>query len=685
MLDRAAEPAYGPWRSSRIGGGGYLVNGLFTTDPDVMYWYSDVGGVYRSDTAGRSWRQINGTSDAPAFANVRSLLVDPRDPDHLIAATGWQWGEREGIMLSNDAGETWRLVQPAQFYGNEGNRHHGVTLARHPDRPDTVLAASSVDGLFRSQDNGETWEHLGLNGLFVSDLVIDARRPDRVWLSSVDAEPPALYNAEIAEAFYRSEDGGTTWTKLADHAPDEIVQHPTQPETLVGIFDQSLVMISDDAGATWRPFGEGLLQDAAAAKQYGESSGHTFLALAAGPDFFVTAAGDGTFYRRGLSDPTWRQLATPTVNGGDWYGRDPIGDWSRFGRAASSIVIDPDDPDRWFFGDWYAVYETRDAGRSWTLRVDGIELTVIHTLRQDPDGRPLVHLGMGDNGYFRTTDGGEQFVETSDRTNNVKSIDVSPVQPDRVYATGTTTGHWRAHELLASDDGGKSWRVAPASGLPAMGERNMNTVAVDPRDPSRLYVTVSGPTNPNDGGVYRSDDGGETFAYSGDGLPTGEGLFKEQIWESGRMLAIGGGGEQVLLAQEPKRVFQRPDSESAWIEVDIDLVGQPYDVKADPHEPGRFFIADTEAGVWSSDNGGSAWQRVFDRPARIVSFHVERPGLVAVALERDRGVVVSRDGGVTWTALSDRLPNRHINALAFDKERLMVGTAGNGVFWITLD
>ncbi|MEO0586849.1 MAG: hypothetical protein AAF078_04335, partial [Planctomycetota bacterium] len=541
-LDRAEAPAYGPWRSSRIGGGGYLVNGTFTADPEVMYWYSDVGGIYRSDNAGRGWRQINGTARTPAFANVRSILVDPRNLDRVVAATGWQWGEKQGIMVSDDAGATWRLVQPAQFYGNEGNRHHGVVMARHPQRLDTLFAASSGDGLFRSDDNGDTWRSLGQRGLFISDLVIDGRNPDRMWLCAVDADQPPLYQADLNEAFLRSTDGGKTWTKLAAASPDEVVQHPTEQDTLVGIFDQSLIKISRDAGATWQPFGQGPPQDAQLARQYGESSGHTFLALAAGPDFVVIASGDGTFYRRGLSDSAWQRLPAPDVNFGDWYGGHPIGDWGRFGRATSSILIDPHDPDRWFMGDWYAVYESTDAGRSWALRVDGIELTVVHTLRQDPAGRSLVHLGMGDNGYFRTTDAGLRFVETRDRTNNVKSVDASATKPDRVYATGTTSGEWRAHQLLVSDNAGQNWTVASASGLPNMDGRHMNTVAVDPRDAMRVFVTVSGPTGPGSGGVYETHDGGQTFAlelvYNGGtgARPASDGLsataFPSGVWGS---------------------------------------------------------------------------------------------------------------------------------------------------------
>ncbi|MEO0586976.1 MAG: hypothetical protein AAF078_04985, partial [Planctomycetota bacterium] len=143
-------------------------------------------------------------------------------------------------------------------------------------------------------------------------------------------------------------------------------------------------------------------------------------------------------------------------------------------------------------------------------------------------------------------------------------------------------------------------------------------------------------------------------------------------------------GAQVVLGQEIGRVWQRDNADSAWVEATVTLTGQPYDVHADPHQPGRFVLADAGAGVLVSDDSGATWDRVFHTPARVLAFDVAKPGRIGAVLANDAGVALSEDGGATWRMLSNEIPNRHLNAIAFTDDRLMVGTAGNGVFWIGL-
>src|SRR5690606_6112239 len=83
--------------------------------------------------------------------------------------------------------------------------------------------------------------------------------------------------------------------------------------------------------------------------------------------------------------------------------------FAHFGKSAGYLAIDPTDPDHWFMTDWYAIWQTFDAGSTWQLTIDGIECTyILHLVAgNDPDG--VVHMAMSDNGYFRSTDGGRSF------------------------------------------------------------------------------------------------------------------------------------------------------------------------------------------------------------------------------------------------------------------------------------
>src|SRR5690554_5867847 len=87
--------AYGPWRASRIGGGGWVQHVVPCLSlPTRYYAYVDMAGVYRSDDAGRTWRSMNAGLPSASLAGyeIRGLIVDPRDADKLLLAVGHHEG-----------------------------------------------------------------------------------------------------------------------------------------------------------------------------------------------------------------------------------------------------------------------------------------------------------------------------------------------------------------------------------------------------------------------------------------------------------------------------------------------------------------------------------------------------------------------------------------------------------------
>jgi len=249
---------YGAWRSSVIGGGGYMSNLIIApSNPSRMYTYIDVGGIYRSDDGGTSWKMLHGRWPCiPGGYQVRGAIVDPRDEGKVIAAVGY--GLRPpyvGVLISDDAGETWRSVLPVSFAGNDEVRMFGFVLDRHPTQLDTVLAASRGEGVWRSTDNGVNWEPLGLEGILPTDIRYDKANGDRVWLCAPAYEAKegeGLVNVGLS-GFYRSDDGGGSWQRLAEEAPVEIVQDPVDSRQIYGIFERcSEIRMSPDGGATWQ-------------------------------------------------------------------------------------------------------------------------------------------------------------------------------------------------------------------------------------------------------------------------------------------------------------------------------------------------------------------------------------------------------------------------------------------------
>lgn len=172
------------------------------------------------------------------------------------------------------------------------------------------------------------------------------------------------------------------------------------------------------------------------------------------------------------------------------------------------------------------VYKSLDAGRTWEfmgLRETGqIGSLVIHP--ENPEVVYLAALGhpFGPNperGVYRTRDGGENWEKIlyiSDQTGAV-DLSMNPQNPEEIFASmwrgerkpwtiisGSTEGG-----IFRTQDGGESWEKL-TSGLPE-GLVGKSSVSVSPADPQRVYALIEAPDEK--GGVYRSDDGGNTFSF----------------------------------------------------------------------------------------------------------------------------------------------------------------------------
>jgi photosystem II stability/assembly factor-like uncharacterized protein len=366
--------------------------------------------------------------------------------------------------------------------------------------------------------------------------------------------------------------------------------------------------------------------------------------------------------------------------GEEWFRHKEGG----FGSALGSITINPKNPKHWFFTDWYAIYQTSDAGKNWKLTINGIEDTVLHALTQDPLDPGMVHLGMADNGYFWSENGGERFYLAEGISNNVKCISVARSQPSRVYAVGPRTHEWEANQVFVSINRGHNWTRSPMEGLPDMAKegRKCNTIVADPKNPYVAYLAVSGNIAPNAGGVYKSTDGGKKWTWISEGLPTVDKFFRDSIWDQGREIAISPDGSLLCISREQGAVYRYDASTQKWTQSKPEGNGTYYAIVADNLTPGRFFLSLRGVGLFRSDDGGKSWKRVLDKSAGYVTTDEMVKDRVAVGTED--GVMLSTNGGETWKELDRNLPYRINPIVAFAGERLVAGTAGNGAFWIPL-
>ena len=172
---------------------------------------SNGDGVYKSVDGGKSWTNVG----LETSEHIAKIVVDPRDSNTVyVASQGplWRSGGERGLYKTTDGGESWNLVL-------EISENTGVTdLLMDPRDPDVLIAASYqrrrhvwtlIDGgpesaLYKSTDGGESWDEL--TGGLPSDDV------GRIGLAQAPARPDVVYAiieaANDAGGLYRSVDAG---------------------------------------------------------------------------------------------------------------------------------------------------------------------------------------------------------------------------------------------------------------------------------------------------------------------------------------------------------------------------------------------------------------------------------------------------------------------------------------------
>ena len=226
-----------------------------------------------------------------------------------------------------------------------------------------------------------------------------------------------------------------------------------------------------------------------------------------------------------------------SVNGGVWETRNagrtwgPIFDAQPIGTIGA-LAIAPSDPRVLYVGTGEAdmrsdiaqgngVYRSADGGRTWAHV--GLEDTQqIGCVLVHPEDANLVYVAAlghpyGPNeqrGVFRSSDGGRTWAKVLYRDADTGAVDLAfePGNPRVVYAAlwQTRRTPWSVYPpsngpgsaLYRSADGGDSWSRIDGNGMPA--EHGRIGLAVAPTEPRRVYAMVDA----EQGGVYRSDDGG---------------------------------------------------------------------------------------------------------------------------------------------------------------------------------
>jgi photosystem II stability/assembly factor-like uncharacterized protein len=339
------------------------------------------------------------------------------------------------------------------------------------------------------------------------------------------------------------------------------------------------------------------------------------------------------------------------VDGGVWESRNagrtwaPIFDGVKIG-SIGAIAVAPSNPNVLYVGSGEAdmrsdiaygngMYKSTDAGKTW--RRIGLEDTrqigAIVVDPHDPNVAYVAALGhaYGPNaqrGVFKTTDGGTTWTRVLYKDENTGAIDLSmdPSDSKTIFAAlwQTRRPPWNVYPpssgpgsgLYVTHDAGATWSPVTA-GLPAKVGRI--GVAVSPANPKRVYAIVD--SDLKHGGVYRSDDGGATWAF-----------------QSGR--------------SEQLRIWRR-----GWYFGGI---------TADPKNPDIVYAMNT--ATYRSQDGGKHFDAIRGAPGGD-DYHtlwIDPNDAARMILGSDQGVVVSVDTAKTWSSWYNQPTGQFYHVIADD-------------------
>ncbi|MDE3154478.1 MAG: hypothetical protein KGN76_05210, partial [Acidobacteriota bacterium] len=341
----------------------------------------------------------------------------------------------------------------------------------------------------------------------------------------------------------------------------------------------------------------------------------------------------------------------------------------RAGRVIAVAGV-PGHPARFYFGAvGGGVWETNDAGRTWTPIFDKEPIASIGAIAVAPSDSNVIYVGSGEadmrssvsygNGMYVSRDAGRTWTHIGlTDTQQIGAILVDPQDANTVYvaALGHAYGANAERGVFKTTDGGRTWKKvlyknADTGAIALAFGGNARTVYAALWQTRRPPWSVYPPSNGPGSGLYKSTDGGETWTpITGHGFPSA-GLGRIGI-------AVSPSHPQIVYANVDAKeggLYKSTDGGTNWTRVSSDpriwarwwYFGG---VTVDPTNPDTVYICDT--GAYRSTDGGRTFVPFHSAPGGD-DYHIMwiDPGNTAhMMLGVDQGAIVSVNGGRTWSS-----------------------------------
>ena len=639
---------------------------------------------------------------------IADLAIHPDHPNRWYLAVG-----SGGVWRSDDAGISWTPIfekQPSYSIGCvriDPNRPHVIWVGTGEAVSGRHVAWG--DGVYRSDDGGETWQHVGLAwSEHVSDILIDPRDGNTVYVA---AEGP-LWSSGGERGLFKTTDAGATWERVL-HVDDDTgvtsaVFAPNDPDTIIAATYQrrrriwsflaggpgSGIHVSHDAGGSWSKVTAGL-----------PTSDMGRIGLA------VTPADPNLVYATiEAADKEQRGFYRSTNGGHSWERRNEYISGGTGPHYYQEIFASPSDAKTVYQVDVF-LHVTTDGGATFRQAEDGTaKHSDNHVVWIDPNNDQHLIVGC-DAGLYETYDACKHFRHVSNLPiSQFYRVAVDNAVPfTNVLGGAQDLGTLRGPTRTTHIDGvrNQDWSVVlGADGYHA---------AFDPEDNDTSYISWQG------GNVLRHDMATMELVDIRP-MPEPDEPAERWNWDAPLITSAHGSGRVYVASQ---RVWASDDRGDSWTAISPDLTTNPnryelavtdrvasvdalYDHAAMSHfgtisalaestvVDGLLYAGTDDGRIQVTEDGGATWRPAAQPPglagvAFINDIEPSRhdPDTVYLAADDHKSgdyspqLFVSRDRGRSWVSIADGLPDTTtVWAIEQDpvEERLLFVGAEHGVF-----
>ena len=589
----------------------------------ILYAASQAAGAYsvlQSEDWGKTWRAL-GSLPGPAFR----IAVDPRSPasDRSLYAAG-----AEFVVVREKGQWAKRPLPPGVESFTPSSA--GISIA-FPQNAPAVLYATSPSGLYISADGGATWAPSTLpgSGATVRAVAASPKDPRIAYVSYKSLQEGllgGLLNKTTSIGVARTSDQGKTWDLVWKESSQPAANiheawmspyfGPGNPDSpldiavseqdpnLVYTTDYGRVLRTSDGGKNWHAV-------------------------------YSTRRDDGTFSSRGLE--------TTTSYGVHFDPFDPqrmfisytdIGPFRSENGGASWIPSKDGIPVKWRNTTYWIAFDPSVRGRMWAATSGQHDLPEPKTWRKKSPS-------AWEGGICISDDGGKTWRSSSTgmppaATTHIVLDPGSPPDSRVLYVSAMGQGVYK------STDGGKTWALKN-NGIPG---KEPFAYRLTLNAAGALYLVVARRStdgnsgNDDDGALYRSTDAAEHWTHIT--LPTGvngpRGLSIDP--QNPKRFYLAAWGRNLPHHSESGGVYISDDAGQTW-KLSLTKDQHIYDVTVDPKHPEILYAAGYESSLWRSPDRGKTWKR-------IPGFNFKWANRVIPDPQHEGEIYVTTFGGGVW-------------------------------------